>query len=172
MNTNIAVVSYNSDWPHQFNKEKQVILAHLSKANVAALHHIGSTSVPQLCAKPIIDMLLEVNDLDKLDIESEKLSDLGYEVMGEFGIAGRRYFRKGIVSRTHHLHAFLAGSDGVKRHLAFRDYLITFPDIATQYAKVKQEAVNACNQDMEKYIAFKNDFIQYHEQHALLWRFG
>ncbi|MBD0780138.1 GrpB family protein [Pseudoalteromonas flavipulchra] len=61
MNTNIAVVSYNSDWPHQFNKEKQAILAHLSKENVAALHHIGSTSVPQLCAKPIVDMLYQLN---------------------------------------------------------------------------------------------------------------
>ncbi|TMN46145.1 GrpB family protein, partial [Pseudoalteromonas piscicida] len=54
MNTNIAVVRYNSDWQHHFNKEKQPILAHLYKSNVSALHHIGSTSVPQLCAKPIV----------------------------------------------------------------------------------------------------------------------
>ena len=88
---------------------------------VVALHHIGSTSIPGIFAKPIIDILLEVSDLEKLDKQSHALVALGYERLGEFGIVGRRYFRKNSASgiRTHHVHAFQTGNAEIERHLAF-----------------------------------------------------
>ncbi len=153
----------------EFQNEKLLISDALGSEVVKAIHHIGSTSVKGLCAKPIIDILLEVNCLQRLDELSTKMEALGYLVKGEFGIEGRRYFQKGGVQRSHQVHAFKSEDPHVERHLAFRDYLSAFPEIKEQYGALKQEAVKVCGNDIEKYIAHKNDFIKYHELEALNW---
>ena len=91
------------------------------------LHHIGSTAIPGIFAKPIIDLLLEVGNIGELDDRSSFMGELGYEAMGEFGIPGRRYDRKNNASgiRTHQVHAYESGSPEVERHIAFRDYSTT-----------------------------------------------
>ena len=101
----IVVVPYNPQWPLKFQAEKSLIEGAV-KDNLVALYHIGSTSVPKLKAKPIIDMLLIVEDINKLDEESLVFEKMDYEVMGEFGISGRRYYRKGGNHRSHQIHAF------------------------------------------------------------------
>jgi len=106
----IEVVDFQSSWADDFNREKALICNALSKENVVGVHHIGSTSVEGLCAKPIIDILLEVKCLSELDEQSYLMESLGYLAKGEFGIPGRRYFQKGGVQRTHQVHAFLTGS--------------------------------------------------------------
>ncbi|MEL6143497.1 MAG: GrpB family protein, partial [Bacteroidota bacterium] len=108
----VKVVHYNPNWPNEFDKEAAKLVLTLGDI-VQNLHHIGSTAVPGLMAKPIIDMMPEVSSLELLDAKSEQMESLGYEVMGELGIPGRRYFRKGGDNRTHQIHAFLSGDPNV-----------------------------------------------------------
>ncbi|SBS35160.1 dephospho-CoA kinase/protein folding accessory domain-containing protein [Marinomonas spartinae] len=168
----IEVVDYRDEWPDQFSQEKAVIQSLFSNDNVEAIHHIGSTSVKGLCAKPIIDILMEVKNLEVLDDESHLMGALGYLAKGEFGITGRRYFQKGDIQRSHQIHAFLSGSVDAKRHLAFRDYLIAFPHIASEYASIKREGASICQNDVDIYCDHKNSFIKEHEAKALDWKFA
>src|SRR6185436_9586865 len=112
---------------------------------VVAVHHIGSTAIPGIHAKPVVDILLEVTDIAQVDAATEAIERLGYEARGEFGIRGRRYFRKGDGSgeSTHHVHAYRTGSRDVERHLAFRDYLIANPEEARAYSVLKQRLAEA-----------------------------
>lgn len=140
-------------------------------AVATATHHIGSTAIPGILAKPIIDMLLEVGDLDLLERKTAKLEALGYESLGEFGIAGRRYFRKDDAQgvRTHQIHAFAAGSPHVTRHLAFRDYLRAFPEVAHDYSELKRRLLETCHGSVDAYMEGKDPFIKVVEQAALRW---
>ena len=97
------------------------------------------------------------------------MEEIGYIPKGEFGISNRRFYLKGEVNRTHHIHAFNINSYEAIRHLAFRDYLIKNPNIANKYGILKQQNVKKCNDDMDKYCALKNDFIKYHELKAINW---
>jgi GrpB-like predicted nucleotidyltransferase (UPF0157 family) len=89
----ILVLNHSADWSVSFDQEAGRIRLALGDT-ATHLHHIGSTSIPHTKAKPVIDMLLETKSLAALDQKSSLLASLGYEVKGEFGIAGRRYFRK------------------------------------------------------------------------------
>jgi GrpB-like predicted nucleotidyltransferase (UPF0157 family) len=135
------------------------------------LHHIGSTAIPDIYAKPIIDILADVVSLDALDEQSADMQALGYECLGEFGIPGRRYFRKddGAGFRTHQIHAFTHGSSHLARHLAFRDYLRFHPEVARAYCELKRSLVDRCDGDIEAYIDGKDQFIRDIERDALLW---
>ncbi|MCI4671936.1 MAG: GrpB family protein [Bacteroidia bacterium] len=164
----IIVANYNPDWPVAYQKEEIKITQTLG-ATLSRSYHIGSTSVPGLMAKPIIDILLAVHDLQELDDKSSEMAELGYEVMGAYGIPGRRYFRKGINRRTHHVHAFKTGDSNLKRHLAFRDYLIAHPEIAREYGHLKYQISQNCDNDMGKYCDAKDPFVKLHEQNALEW---
>ena len=103
----ITVVNYDSEWPLKYARERGYIIEIL-KDNCISVYHIGSTSVPGLAAKPIIDITVVVRSLEKVDTVAEKFPDIGYEYLGEFGIAGRRYLRKGGDERTHQIYIFQA----------------------------------------------------------------
>ena len=107
----VHVVPHNPTWKIQFETEAARIRAALSDLG-AVVHHIGSTAIPEIWAKPIIDILLEVEDVIALDAYASRLVEFGYEAKGEFGIPGRRYFRKDSADgvRTHQIHAFACGS--------------------------------------------------------------
>ena len=98
----IVVVDYRPEWAEAFAREAARI-ANVLGENMVAIHHIGSTSVPGLCAKPILDIMPVVRDIGAVDECNEGFIALGYTPMGEFGIPGRRYFHKGgdAVSYTH-----------------------------------------------------------------------
>lgn len=164
----ITIVEHNPDWASQFEQEAKVLKSTLGAA-IVNLHHIGSTSVPGLLAKPIIDMLLEATDLQSLDSKTTEMEAIGYEVMGEFGIPGRRYFKKGGESRTHHVHSFVSGDANLTRHLAFKEYLIHHKDIADAYGLLKAKIVKTCNDDMGQYCDAKDPFIKLHEPKAVKW---
>lgn len=100
------------------------------------------------------------------------LERLGYEVMGEFGIPGRRYFRKGGFNRTHHVHAFKTGDANIHRHLAFRDYLNSFPDVRREYAALKEKLALRFSEGIDGYSDGKDAFVKLHEANALAWRSG
>ena len=132
----IEVVPYDARWPNQFEENASQIQPIFSD-NFVAIHHIGSTSVPGLAAKPTIDILLEVKDIELVDKCNDPMGMLGYEAWGEYNIPGRRFFVKSEDNRTHHVHTFQVGSSEIARHLFFRDYLKSHPDEAKEYANLK-----------------------------------
>jgi GrpB-like predicted nucleotidyltransferase (UPF0157 family) len=164
----VEVIDYQDSWGGQFDAEAGILsnAIRLFKPNI---HHIGSTSIVGLAAKPIIDILIEVDDVGSLDDHSELLKAVGYHGRGENGIRGRRYFEKGDDDRTYQIHAFNRGSMGVIRHLAFRDYLRHHPQIAHEYVTLKKEVASTCNNDIDLYCDGKNQFIQEHEKLAIEW---
>jgi GrpB-like predicted nucleotidyltransferase (UPF0157 family) len=166
----IIVVPYNPDWPVQFRAEAAKIAA-IFGPDLVSIHHIGSTSVPGLSAKPIIDMMPVVRDIEGVDLFNPAMIRLGYQPRGEYGIPGRRYFVKGSdANRTHHIHIFALGNPEVNRHLDFRDYLIAHPAEAQQYAALKAELARQFPHDIEGYMAGKDDFIKETIQKAQQWQ--
>jgi len=164
----VKVVKYNPKWIEEFEKESKELENQIGNIT-NNIYHIGSTAVPGLKAKPIIDIILGVKSLALLDSNNSKLESLGYEAMGELGIKGRRYFRKGGDNRTHQIHAFKSGDSNIIRHLAFRDYLIEHTEIAKEYGELKYNIAQKCNNDIEKYCDEKDAFVEYHEVIALKW---
>ena len=106
----IVLATHSVTWAAAFECEASAVLDALSDLSFE-LHHIGSTAIPRIVAKPVIDMLGIVPAVEALDARAHRLAALGYESLGEFGITGRRYFRKNAADgvRTHQLHAFAEG---------------------------------------------------------------
>lgn len=164
----VQVVPYDVAWERMFEKERE-LLARILGAIVVDIHHIGSTSIPQMAAKPIIDVLIEVTDIEAVDLYEEAFTQLGYEARGENGIQGRRFFTKGGEQRTHHVHIFTEGHPEVKRHVLFRDYLIAHPAEAQQYRTLKESLAATYVNDIDSYVAGKHAFIQRIDQLAAQW---
>lgn len=167
----IVLAPHSAAWADAFESEAAAIAGTWSDLHIE-LHHIGSTAVPDIVAKPVIDMLAVVPALEALDARAHRLVALGYEALGEFGIRGRRYFRKTSADgiRTHQLHAFAAGSPEVQRHLDFRDYLRACPAAAAAYAALKQDLARRCGGDTRAYTDGKTAFVDAVEQRAAAWR--
>jgi GrpB-like predicted nucleotidyltransferase (UPF0157 family) len=164
----VRVVDHDPEWPRRFAEEAARVKAALGDTLVR-LHHVGSTSVPGLAAKPIIDMLAEVTSVRELDASAGALEALGYEGLGEYGIPGRRYFRKGGDRRTHQIHAFRHGGPEVRRHLALPAYLRAHPEEACRYAALKRQLAARFPEDIEGYMNGKDAFVKALEQRALAW---
>ncbi len=162
----IEITEYDPVWPERFESEKKRLMDILG-STVTKVHHIGSTAVHGLAAKPIIDILIEVNNLAALDAHNSEMEKNGYKVKGEFGIPGRRYFQKGGNNRTHQVHAFECRDDNIERHIAFRDYLRLNPDVASEYAVLKKSVVEQCSNDIDKYCTGKDAFVKHHEKIAM-----
>lgn len=164
----IEVVDYNPNWKDVFESEK-VLLSGVLGFNAIKIEHIGSTSVVGLAAKPIIDILIEVKNLSNVDSLNENFEAIGYIVKGENGISRRRYFQKGGVQRSHHVHVFQTHNEDLLRHRAFKEYLIAHPIVAFEYGEIKKEAFLKSNNDINIYMSLKNNFIKKHERIALEW---
>ncbi len=158
MSSNIEVVPYNSHWPAIFEHESTLIQQALG-ANCLIIHHIGSTSVPNLSAKPIIDILPVVKSILEVDHATQAMEGLGYEAKGEYGIAFRRYFQKGKNVKTHHVHVYEEGDPEVDRYLKFRDWLRSHEDDARAYATLKIELAAKFPQDILQYCNGKDAFV-------------
>ena len=167
----VEVVPHNPRWRDAFETEAKYVATALSK-NVVAIHHIGSTAIPNIYAKPVVDLLIEVRDITEVDKRSPAMESLGYEVKGEYGIPGRRYFRKNNVEgiRTHQIHVFETGSAQVERHLAFRDYMIVHPADARKYSELKRKLAEEHPHSIDGYMDGKNDFIKEIDRRAARWR--
>ena len=164
----VVLDAHDPGWRAKFETERRRLLEQVPA--LTRLHHIGSTSIPGILAKPIIDMLGEVEDLDLLEPYHAQFETLGYEVMGAFGISERRYFRKtdNAGKRSHNLHVFETGSEHLRRHLAFRDYLRTHEDVARAYSDLKRSLLRMST-EAEAYMDGKDPFIQEVETRALAW---
>jgi GrpB-like predicted nucleotidyltransferase (UPF0157 family) len=166
----IKVVPYHPNWSELFEAEADELTAILGQ-EVVAIHHIGSTAIPGISAKPIIDMLVEVHDIEKIDDFNEEMIQLGYQPKGEFGIPGRRFFIKGgDATRTHHVHVFQTGNPEVERYLDFRDYMTAHPEEAQAYGRLKAQLAQKFPEDIDSYMEGKDRFIKEIDRKAQAWR--
>ena len=162
MGRSIVITGYNPQWPLLYEEEKSRILATIGY-HVVAIDHVGSTAVPSLGAKPIIDIMVAVHRLADAESCIVLLSTSGYEYvpLEEAGIPERRYFRKGTPqARTHHLHTVERISEFWERHLLFRDFLRAYPEVVQQYYELKKELTAWCGSDREGYTEAKTSFIE------------
>lgn len=167
MAQHVTVTEYNPGWQGAFRREARRIKQILGD-NCVAVYHIGSTAVSGLAAKPIIDVMPVVKSLAAADGAAEAFARLGYEYLGEFGIAGRRYLRKGGDERTCQVHIFCADDEhNIFRHLAFRDYLRANAEVRGEYAALKRSLAQKYPYDIQSYCDGKEEFVKRHEALAL-----
>lgn len=170
MRKEVSLQSHDPIWAETYSAEARRILSVMGD-NVRATHHIGSTAIPAMVAKPIIDMLIVVGDISRVDASSAEMRSLGYEVMGEYGIPTRRYFRKNGEGgqRLFHVHVYTQGNPEVARHLAFRDFLKAHPQWAEQYATLKLELASRYAHTPYDYQQGKSEFISQIDRLAAPW---
>ncbi len=166
----IVVVPHDPHWGSVFAEEAQ-LLKKVFVGEAVRIHHIGSTAIPEIYAKPIIDILMEVHQIERVDAYNAVMIQLGYLPQGEGGIPGRRFFIKGNHDhRTHHLHVYAVNHPEIFHHLLFRDYLQAHPQQAQAYSQLKRELAQCFPFDIDSYIAGKEPFIKEILQQAQLWR--
>ena len=159
---------YNPSWNIEFHEIQKQLLSELGGMPVN-IQHVGSTSVPGVLAKPILDIDIIINDRSLLRLISSRLKDLGYEPKGEQGVPGRFAFRQlneftpsTTFMKTwqpHHLYVCYADSLALKNHLLFRDALRNDPDLANKYSELKQTILKSPGMSREQYTRKKTDFI-------------
>jgi GrpB-like predicted nucleotidyltransferase (UPF0157 family) len=151
----IEIVLYNPEWPKIFEAEATVIKKALGD-NCIAIHHIGSTSVPGLAAKPIIDMMPVVRDIVAVDQTIKAMEAIGYEAKGEGGMLFRRYFQK----KGFNVHIFEQTSSEIDGHLLFRDWMRIHEDDREDYATLKQDLASRYPNDIYQYVFGKDSFVR------------
>jgi GrpB-like predicted nucleotidyltransferase (UPF0157 family) len=171
----IVVSDYDPNWPTLFAQERTRIKSALG-SYALAIEHIGSTAVPGLPSKPIIDLLVGVPSLE----EAKKrcigpIEELGYIYIPEYAswIPGELFFRKGPPGPwTHHVHLMEPSYSRWEALLVFRDYLRAHPEAAQAYADLKRALANSSVDDIEAYRTGKNIFVEETTAKARAWRAG
>lgn len=163
----VVIEDYNPDWPNQYEQERNAIVAAIGPW-IADIQHAGSTSVPGLAAKPVIDICIDLNTYPLPAEAIEAMQALGYEYRGEYGIAGREYFNKKS-PRRYHVHAYSPGNPEWDAHILFRDYLRAMPDAAMQYELLKRDLAQR-SADAYVYTDDKTDFVLGTLEQARKWR--
>ena len=165
----IYLADYNPAWPQLFEQERARLQAEIGEW-AAGIQHVGSTSIPGIVAKPIIDIAIHLRSFEDALYCITPLTGLGYECLGEFGIPRRIYFRKVTdspspgqshdgVGRTHQIHMYELGHDQYEKQIVFRDYLRAHPEAAADYEALKQELAQRHAGDIEAYALGKSDFV-------------
>ena len=170
MTKHIVVAPYDPRWPDLFVEERGR-LGDVFAGTTASVEHVGSTSVPGLAAKPVIDILVGLPSLAAAEARISALESCGYHYVPEYEreIPERRYYRRPLVRpRTHHLHCVVEGSEFWRRHLAFRDHLRSHPDDAREYGALKAELAAKHRTDGVAYTQGKSAFIETILRAALL----
>lgn len=164
----IQIFDYDHNWPTAYDRER----AALSEAfgpYALDIQHVGSTSVPGLAAKPIIDIGVAIRKYPLPDSIVQAVTNLSYEHKGEYGVPHRHYFRKG-TPRTHHIHALELDGEEWVNHILFRDYLRAHPDQARRYETLKRNLASRYAHDRETYTDSKAPFIKDILDKARVWR--
>lgn len=160
----VKLLPHSPQWARHAEREANRLREALG-SNLVAVHHIGSTAIPGIRAKPILDLLPVVLDLQVLDSFAAALNALSYAWWGEYGIVGRRYCTLDDVatgSRRCQLHCFQTDDSQIERHLAFRDYLRAHPDVARLYDAEKSRCRTLHPDDSHAYSDAKSDWIEKH----------
>ncbi|MBN1992663.1 MAG: GrpB family protein [Anaerolineae bacterium] len=154
----VELVPYNPSWPAQFEAERAKIAAALGNLALE-IQHIGSTAVPGLEAKPVIDTMVVVAHLADAARCIAPLQTLGYTFVDYPQNTDRRFFRKG-VPRTHHLHIVAAGSQSLADHLGFRNALRADPQLRQEYRELKRTLSTKYKNDRARYSESKGAFVE------------
>lgn len=154
----IIVAAYDPQWPVLFTQLADPIRQHLHHHDVT-IEHVGSTAVPGLAAKPVIDMDIVVHDADAIPAIIADLATLGYVHRGDLGIAGREAFYAPTHLPRHHLYLGHQDCPSIRNHLLVRDYLRQHPQAVIGYATLKQQLAQACGDDIDAYVAGKSQFL-------------
>ncbi len=168
MKKKVVVTPYNPSWPHDFERLKSIFEKAVGEFLID-IQHVGSTSVPGLAAKPIIDIDLIVEDSAKMQKVIDGLKTIGYKHRGDLGIMGREAFKKNEDLSTeagnqekwpdHNLYACIEGIPALQNHLYLRDYLRQHPEDAKAYGQLKTELAKTYPDDIDSYIEKKTAFI-------------
>lgn len=169
----IELEPYNPEWPGKFNEIKDLFYSSFGN-KIAGMEHIGSTSVPGLGAKPIIDVLLGVNRLSDAEDIIPNMEHLGYEYVFKYEdiMPERRYFVKynhDSQKSIHHIHSVEINSEFWNRHLLFRDYLRIHPEARDEYWELKKRLAAIDWEDKLGYTDAKTDFIRNIEKKASVY---
>ena len=154
----VKVVDYDSGWPGTFEELRSHIWPAVQDI-AQSIEHVGSTSVPGLAAKPIIDIDIVVSSKAHIPFVIKRIAALGYDHRGNLGIEGRETFKAPTSLVAHNLYACVAGSLGLKNHLAVRDYLRHNLSVAKAYGELKKQLAQQFPHDIDSYIAGKTDFL-------------
>ena len=158
----VELVDHDPTWAELFEAERAK-LTRIFDGRVVGIEHIGSTAVPDLCAKPIVDVLVGLRELELTDEDIAGMRALGYEYLGEYGRPGRLFFRKR--PRTHHVHVVEHGGQHWDRQLTFRDALRTDAEERERYDRFKRRLA-AEGHPREVYTELKTPFIREIEARA------
>jgi GrpB-like predicted nucleotidyltransferase (UPF0157 family) len=155
----VQILPYDGEWPQRFESEKALLQRAIRPWITGGVHHVGSTAVPGLAAKPIIDILIGVEDLPSSRVTFGALAELNYQY-APYRVEEMHWFCKPSPDqRTHHLHLVPTGSKRYVNELAFRDLLRTRPDMAMNYEQLKQRLALQHRNDREAYTRAKQGFI-------------
>jgi GrpB-like predicted nucleotidyltransferase (UPF0157 family) len=154
----VAVCDYDPLWPSRFEAERERLARSLTGVD-AVVEHIGSTAVPGLAAKPVIDILVGVVGPLAGHPVVDRLRALGYEFLGEAGVPGRLYFRRRSGGPAFNVHVVVRDGELWQDNVLLRDYLRTHPDDAREYAAVKRRAAGAAPHSLLRYSELKGDVV-------------
>lgn len=158
----IEIVDYNPNWVNMFEREAESIYKVVEKDLIAEIQHIGSTAVPGLAAKPVIDIMIGLRDLSDGKNIIQPLQNLGYVFWADNPNPEKMFFVKGMPpygkQRTHHAHVVEIDGEFWQRRL-FRDYLRIHPQEASRYEKLKRELAVKFRDDREAYTKGKSDYV-------------
>jgi GrpB-like predicted nucleotidyltransferase (UPF0157 family) len=158
----VELADHDPSWADVFAQEQERLAA-IFDGQAVGIEHVGSTSVPDLCAKPIVDMLVGLRELELSDEQIAAMQGLGYEYLGEYGLPGRLFFRK--QPRTHHVHVVEHGGEHWQRQLTFRNALRSDAEERRRYDAFKRRLA-AEGHPREVYTELKTPFIREIEARA------
>ena len=155
----VELEEFNNNWFEEYEKEKK-FLENKLKEKAIEIHHVGSTSITGLKAKPVIDILVAIEHLNKINEIEEILNDYGYSNRGHQGVEDRYFFAKGPEeARTHYIHFVEKNSNTYYNLVYFKRYLIEHPKYIQKYCEIKQDLASKYPEERSKYTAGKNEFI-------------
>ena len=154
----VIIVEYDLHWPLLYEQIRATVVAALGDL-VLTVEHVGSTAVPGLAAKPIIDLDVVIPSASDIPAAIARLATFGYVYQGDLGIAGREAFRAPPQDPKHHLYVCPFDSEELRRHRAFRDYLLTHPDEVRAYGALKKTCALRFSDDRSAYVEAKGPFV-------------
>lgn len=154
----VFLIPWTEAWEREFLEEKKRI-EDLIKPLILNIHHIGSTSIKNLSAKPILDIAIEIKSFNDGEFLAKPLENLGYSYKGTNILPDRHYFNKG-EPRTHQIHMYQVNNQYLVEQLAFRDYLRKNENARNEYEQLKKKLASTNSNDKHKYANEKTDFIK------------